>query len=222
SSNEIDELLSEIYGPNHNRGHALIDPRRPSTLEARIRRQSSIHTTSSPIRHLSVDDLETFRSYWMRLGNFACPSLNKCVQLGVNLRGSNIPSRWFRKPSKKKRKSTKNEEEQANDLPPITFKGGRKGFNLSESLRGRKGFNLSESLRGYHSFTDEEESEQRRKNDQRGLPNFNRKGSYQRLSGEKDVELVDGMFEDSPEKDRKKSGKKKRRRSKGNDDDVVS
>ena len=117
---------------------------------------------------------------------------------------------FFRKPSKKKRKSTKNEEEQANDLPPITFKGGRKGFNLSESLRG------------YHSFTDEEESEQRRKNDQRGLPNFNRKGSYQRLSGEKDVELVDGMLEDSPEKDRKKSGKKKRRRSKGNDDDVVS
>ena len=117
---------------------------------------------------------------------------------------------FFRKPSKKKRKSTKNEEEQANDLPPITFKGGRKGFNLSESLRG------------YHSFTDEEESEQRRKNDQRGLPNFNRKGSYQRLSGEKDVELEDGTLEDSPEKDRKKSGKKKRRRSKGNDDDVVS
>lgn len=117
---------------------------------------------------------------------------------------------FFRKPSKKKRKSTKNEEEQANDLPPITFKGGRKGFNLSESLRG------------YHSFTDEEESEQRRKNDQRGLPNFNRKVSYQRLSGEKDVELEDGMLEDSPEKDRKKSGKKKRRRSKGNDDDVVS
>lgn len=117
---------------------------------------------------------------------------------------------FFRKPRKKKRKSTKNEEEQDNDLPPITFKGGRKGFNLSESLRG------------YHSFTDEEESEQRRKNDQRGLPNFNRKGSYQRLSGEKDVELEDGMLEDSPEKDRKKSGKKKRRRSKGNDDDVVS
>lgn len=114
---------------------------------------------------------------------------------------------FFRKPSKKKRKSTKNEEEQANDLPPITFKGGRKGFNLSESLCG------------YHSLTDEEQSEQRRKNDQRGLPNFNRKGSYQRLSGEKNV---DGMFEDSPEKDRKTSGKKKRRRSKGNDEDVLS
>ena len=30
------------------------------------------------------------------LGNFACPSLRKCMLLGVNLRGSSIPSRWFR------------------------------------------------------------------------------------------------------------------------------
>lgn len=33
---------------------------------------------------------------FLQLGNFACPSLRKCVELGVNLRGSNIPSRWFR------------------------------------------------------------------------------------------------------------------------------
>ncbi|KAL9982886.1 hypothetical protein ACROYT_G004996 [Oculina patagonica] len=167
SSNEIDELLSRIYGPGHTKDsrQTFHDPRRPSTLEDRIRRASFAHDTTPPP---------------------------------------------IRKQSKKKKKAKKNEQEN-NDLPPINFKGSKKGFNLNESLRG------------YRSLTDEEQSSRslpRVADDERDVPSVSQNGgSYQPLTEENSEELVDEMFGDSPEKTRKKSGKKKRRRRPREDDD---
>jgi len=52
SSKEIDELLSKIYGPGHTKlkesTQNPLHPRRPSALEARIRRASSVHIASPP------------------------------------------------------------------------------------------------------------------------------------------------------------------------------
>ncbi|XP_020627375.1 limbin-like [Orbicella faveolata] len=55
SSNKIDELLSKIYGPGHTKEskQTSLDPRRPSALEARIRRASAAPiTTPPPIREV--------------------------------------------------------------------------------------------------------------------------------------------------------------------------
>lgn len=116
-----------------------------------------------------------------------------------------------RKPSKKKKKSKTNEP-QANDLPPINFKGSKKGFQLNESLRG------------YRSLTDEEQNAARSlprvADDQRDVPSVSQKrGSYQALAEENNEELLDEMFGDSPEKSRKRSGKKQRRRRQREEDD---
>jgi len=115
-----------------------------------------------------------------------------------------------RKQSKKKKKSKKNNPEQSEELPPIAFKGSRKGFNLNESLRG------------YRSLTDEEQkltrSEPRGDDSQRDEPRGSRKGSYKQLN----EELVDEVFGDSPEKRRKKSGKKHRRRRTRDEDDAAA
>lgn len=159
SPNEIDELLSKIYGSGHSKGskQTITDLRRPSALEARIRRRSSIHMTTPPA---------------------------------------------IRKQSKKKKKSRKDQDE----LPPINFKGSKKGFNLNESIRG------------YRTLRDDEQNYSQRETDnQQHAPQ--KRGSYQQLTDENNQELVDEMFGDSPEKDRKKSGKKRRRRRPRDDDD---
>ena len=98
--------------------------------------------------------------------------------------------------------SKKDQEE----LPPINFKGSKKGFNLNDSNRG------------YRTLTDSEENEFQRKTvNQQPAPQ--KRGSYQQLTEENNQELVDAMFGDSPEKVRKKSGKKQRRRRPRDDDD---
>lgn len=92
------------------------------------------------------------------------------------------------------------------ELPPINFKGSKKGFNLNDSNRG------------YRTLTDDEENEFQRKTvNQQPAPQ--KRGSYQQLTEENNQELVDAMFGDSPEKVRKKSGKKQRRRRPRDDDD---
>lgn len=107
-----------------------------------------------------------------------------------------------RKQSKTRKMSKKYQEE----LPPINFKGSKKGFNLNDSNRG------------YHTLTDDEENEFQRKTvNQQPAPQ--KRGSYQQLTEENNQELVDAMFGDSPEKVRKKSGKKQRRRRPRDDDD---
>ena len=107
-----------------------------------------------------------------------------------------------RKQSKKKKKSRKDQDE----LPPINFKGSKKGFNLNESIRG------------YRTLRDDEQNDSQRETDnQQHAPQ--KRGSYQQLMDENNQELVDEMFGDSPEKDRKKSGKKRRRRRPRDDDD---
>ena len=107
-----------------------------------------------------------------------------------------------RKQSKTRKMSKKDQEE----LPPINFKGSKKGFNLNDSNRG------------YRTLTDDEENEFQRKTvNQQPAPQ--KRGSYQQLTEENNQELVDAMFGDSPEKVRKKSGKKQRRRRPRDDDD---
>lgn len=111
---------------------------------------------------------------------------------------------------KKRKKTKKNEHDQSKELPPVNFKGGKRGFSLNESLRG------------YRSLTDAEQrstrNEPRDDDEQRAKPIISRKGSYQRLTEETNQEKVDGMFGDSSERSRKKSGKKHKRRSREDED----
>lgn len=163
SSDEIDELLSKIFGANHLKGsgHSLTTHRRRSTLEARIRRKSSLLIDTSPKKH-----------------------------------------------NKKKRKSERIKDEQHKELPPITFKGNKRGLSLNESQRG------------YRSLTDDStRSETIDDDDSRAEPIVNRKGSYQKLREENNQELIEEVLGNSPERDRVKSSKKRLRRvsNDGND-----